>query len=308
MILFASGRTDIPAFYSEWFVNRIKAGFLDVRNPYHKEQVTRYSLDPRVVDCLVFCTKNPKPILAHLDEFEDFGKYFFVTITPYGKEIEPNVPEKDEVIKSFIELSKIVGTKKICWRYDPIFVDSTYSVATHIREFKNMCEKLAGYTNRVIISFIDLYAKTAKNFPELKEVSLADQKFLAGAFSSIASKFSMSIETCAEANDLSAFGVKAGACVSKNIIEAATGLRLAQTGTQRLRKHCSCIPMRDIASYNCCPHLCKYCYANYDENSVKKNYSKHNPASSFLIGEAQSGDIIHLAEQKSFRDFQQLLF
>lgn len=308
MILFTSGRTDIPAFYSEWFVNRIKAGFLDVRNPYHKEQVTRYSLTPNLVDCLVFCTKNPKPMFAHLKEFENFGRYFFITITPYGKDVEPFVPEKDEVIQSFIELSKAVGSEKVCWRYDPIFINSTYSVAYHIREFKNMCEKLCGYTDRVIISFIDLYAKSVKNFPGVKEVSLADQKFLAGAFSSIASKFSMSIETCAEEYDLSALGVKKGACVSKQIIEGATGLRLMNTGIQRLRKHCSCMPMRDIASYNCCPHLCKYCYANYDENSVRKNYAKHNPLSSFLIGGAEPNDIVHLAEQKSFRDLQQLLF
>ena len=148
MIIFASGRTDIPAFYSEWFINRIRAGFVDVRNPYVPQKVTRYRLEPKIVDCLVFCTKNPKPLIPYLDELKNFGTYFFVTITPYGKEIEPNVPEKQTVIETFAELSQKIGKEKVCWRYDPIFVDSTYTVATHIREFKKMCEKLSPYTDR----------------------------------------------------------------------------------------------------------------------------------------------------------------
>lgn len=168
MILFASGRTDIPAFYSKWFVNRVHAGFVDVRNPYVPQNVTRYLLDPKVVDCIVFCTKNPAPIIPYLDEFKNFGIYFFVTITPYGKEIEPNVPQKQDVINSFIELSKKIGKERICWRYDPIFVDSKYTVATHIREFKKLCEQLSPYTERCIISFVDLYSKTKKNFSRIK--------------------------------------------------------------------------------------------------------------------------------------------
>lgn len=111
MLLFVSGRTDIPAFYSEWFFNRVKAGFLDVRNPFNNSAVSRYKLTPELVDCLVFCTKNPAPMLTRLSEIQNFGKYFFVTITPYGRDIEPNVPEKSEVIKSFQELSKQLGKK-----------------------------------------------------------------------------------------------------------------------------------------------------------------------------------------------------
>lgn len=308
MIIFASGRTDIPAFYAEWFINRVRAGFVDVRNPYYPQKVTRYLLDPKFVDCIVFCTKNPAPILPYLDELKKFGIYFFVTITPYEKDVEPNVPEKSKVIDSFAELSKRIGKNKVCWRYDPIFIDSKYSVAFHIRAFKKMCAELSPYANRCIISFVDLYAKTKKNFPELREVSENDQKFLAGSFSRIADEYGIEIESCAEKLDLSVYGVKIGECVSKDLIEKITNGRLAFSGRQNLRKHCACLPMRDIAYYNCCPHLCKYCYANYDENLVRRNFSLHNPKSSFLIGDSKPDDILKVAKQESFKDSQLYLF
>ena len=304
MILFASGRTDIPAFYSEWFANRVRAGFVDVRNPYWQQNVTRYVLDPKVVDCLVFCTKNPAPILPFLDEFSRFGIYFFVTITPYEEDIEPNVPQKSRVIESFIELSQKIGKDRICWRYDPIFIDSKYTVAAHIREFKKMCALLSPWTERCIISFVDLYAKTKKNFPELKEVSEADQRFIAGSFSRIAGEFGIKIESCAEKNDLSVYGIKPGECVSAGLLENITGSHLLKHEKQNLRKHCACLPMRDIAHYNSCPHLCRYCYANYDEKTVQKNYAMHDPESSFLIGGAKPGDIVKIAKQASLKDSQ----
>lgn len=308
MIIFASGRTDIPAFYSEWFINRIRAGFVDVRNPYVPQKVTRYRLEPKVVDCLVFCTKNPKPLIPYLDELKNFGTYFFVTITPYGKEIEPNVPEKQTVIEAFAELSQKIGKEKVCWRYDPIFVDSTYTVATHIREFKKMCEKLSPYTDRCIISFVDLYSKTIKKFPELKEVSENDQKFLAGSFARIAGEYGIKIESCAEKLDLSDYGVQKGECVSKELIERITNVRLSKNVHQILRKHCSCLPTRDIGYYNSCPNLCKYCYANYDEKTVQKNFLQHDKNSSFLIGNSRPNDIIQQAKQETFKDSQLFMF
>ena len=311
MILFASGRTDIPAFYSEWFMNRIREGFVDVRNPYYGEQVARYRLSRDVVDCIVFCTKNPAPMIAHLDELKKsgLGLYFFVTITPYGKDVEPNVPEKERVMDSFIELSTSLGTDRVCWRYDPIFIDEEYSVSFHIRAFRKMAEKLRGATDRCIISFIDLYEKTKKNFPGVKEVSEADQRFLASALSRIAFENDMKIESCAEKVDLSAYGVEVGACVSREVIEKATGTHLIQkAGMQHLRKHCLCLPTNDIGAYNSCPHLCKYCYANYDAKLVAQNFARHNPESRFLLGEAKEDDKFHEARQKSLRDEQLFLF
>ena len=311
MLIFASGRTDIPAFYSEWFMNRIREGFVDVRNPYYGEHVTRYKLTRDVVDCLVFCTKNPAPMLKYLDELKalNIGLYFFVTITPYEKDVEPNVPEKSSVMDSFIELSSALGKDRVCWRYDPIFTDEKYSVSFHIKSFRSMAEKLHGATDRCIISFIDLYQKTKKNFPGIKEVSENDQKFLASSLSRIAFENGIKIESCAEKLDLTSCGVEQGACVSREIIEKAADIHLLQKiGVSVLRKHCVCLPTNDIGAYNSCPHLCKYCYANYDARLVEKNFAIHNPHSPFLLGEAKEGDILKPAKQKAFRDEQLFLF
>lgn len=292
-------------------MNRIRSGFVDVRNPYYGEQVARYRLTRDVVDCIAFCTKNPRPLLPYIEELKatGIGLYFFVTITPYEKDVEPNVPEKSEVIESFTELSHSLGKERVCWRYDPIFTDEKYSVSYHIKAFRRMSEQLSGTTDRCIISFIDLYAKTLKNFPGVKEVSESDQKFLAQSFSRIAFENGIKIESCAEKLDLSAYGVEPGACVSREIIEKAAGIHLIQkTGKQNLRKHCACLPMHDIGAYNSCPHLCKYCYANYDARLVAKNYAIHNPESHFLLGESKPDDKLHDAKQKSLRDEQLFLF
>lgn len=311
MLIFASGRTDIPAFYSDWFMNRLRSGFVDVRNPYYGEQVTRYKLTKDVVDCLIFCTKNPAPMIPHLEELKEMGLglYFFVTITPYEKDVEPNVPEKGTVMDSFCELSKILGKDRVCWRYDPIFTDEKYSVSYHIKAFRTMAEKLRGSTDRCIISFIDLYAKTKKNFPGVKEVSENDQKFLASSLSRIAFENGIKIETCAEKLDLTSCGIEGNTCISREIVEKATGTHLIQkipSGT--LRKGCACLATSDIGAYNSCPHLCKYCYANYDARLVEKNRALHNPDSTFILGESKEGEIIKIAKQKSFRDEQLFLF
>lgn len=311
MLIFASGRTDIPAFYSEWFMNRVRAGFVDVRNPYYGEQVTRYKLTKDVVDCLVFCTKNPAPMIPYLEELKSLGLglYFFVTITPYEKDIEPNVPEKGTVMDSFCELSRILGKDRVCWRYDPIFTDEKYSVSFHIKAFRSMAEMLHEATDRCIISFIDLYQKTKKNFPGIKEVSENDQKFLASSLSRIAFENGIKIESCAEKLDLTSCGVEQGACVSREIIEKAANIHLLpKIGVSVLRKHCICLPTNDIGAYNSCPHLCKYCYANYDARLVAKNQAQHNPNSNFLLGESKETDILKTARQKSFRDEQLFLF
>ena len=175
MIIQTGMRTDIPAFYSKWFLNRIKEGYVCVRNPYYPKQVTKYSLSPEVVDLIAFCTKNPLPMLPFLDELKPYGQYWFVTITPYGRDIEPNVPDKETVMEGFKELSDVVGADSMGWRYDPIFIDKKHSVEWHISEFEKMAEILAGYTKTCVISFIDIYKKVERNFPEAKSVRAEDR-------------------------------------------------------------------------------------------------------------------------------------
>lgn len=267
MIIQTGMRTDIPAFYSEWLMNRIQEGFVLVRNPYNPAQVTKYSLSPEVVDLIAFCTKNPALMLPFMDRLTPYGQYWFVTITPYGRDIEPNVPDMGTVMDNFKILSDIVGVDSIGWRYDPILVDAAHTVEWHISEFEKMAATLRGYTETCVISFIDIYKKVERNFPEAKAVSRGDKITIGKVLIEIAAKYGMTVRPCAEGNNLAAYGA-------------------------------------DIGAYDTCGHLCKYCYANADVNLVKENRKKHNPKSPFLIGESMPGDVIHEAEQKIWLDRQ----
>lgn len=305
MIISAGMRTDIPAYFSEWFCNRIREGYVLVRNPYYLEQVTKYMLTPDVVDCINFCTKNPEPMIKHLDEIAQFHQFWSVTITPYGKDIEPYVPDKEKVIESFQRLSEKVGAQAMSWRYDPIFITEKYSVDFHIQSFEEMARKLSGYVNQCVISFIDLYEKTKKNFPDVRAVSRADRIRLGQAFAEIGEKYGMLISSCCEGTELAPYGVDISGCVTAEVLESAIGEQLAIPKSKKSpREECNCILGSDIGAYNTCGHGCIYCYANYDRETVVQNMKKHNPNSPFLIGDAKNGDIVKEARQESYIDRQ----
>ena len=308
MIINIGSRTDIPAFYSEWFYNRIKEGFVYVRNPYYKNQVTKYDLNPEVVDLLVFVSKNPEPMIDRLDEINDFNQYWQITITPYGKDIEKNVPAKEKVIKSFQKLSKIIGKEKIAWRYDPIFINKKYSLEKHIHIFEDMASKLANYTDVSIISFIDLYGKTKKNFPEVEKVNKKERHRIGKEFVEIGKKYNMTIKTCAEGDELAKYGIDCSGCLTKSVFEKAIGKNLKVPNKLKVRKECDCLLGNDIGAYNSCGHGCKYCYANYSNEIVEKKMKKHDKDSPFLIGRSLDEDEIHKAEQKSYIEKQLRLF
>jgi len=309
MIIQTGMRTDIPAFYSKWFLNRLNEGFVLVRNPYNPGQVTRYSLSPDVVDLIAFCTKNPGPMLDSMDALKAYGQYWFVTITPYGQDIEPNVPDKEIVMNDFIRLSNIVGVDSVGWRYDPILVDEKHSVEWHISEFERMAKKLAGYTKNCVISFIDIYKKVERNFPQAMEVSKKDRIIIGKAFIDIAAKYGMTIRPCAEGNELAAYGADCSGCMTVEIFENALHERLEvpKRKINQRNGECACLLGVDIGAYDTCGHLCKYCYANTDPNLVKRNMRCHDPNSPFLLGGNQPDDVIHEAEQKSWIDRQMRL-
>lgn len=299
-------RTDIPAFYSQWLINRIKAGFVLVRNPYNPIQVTKYSLSPDVVDLMCFCTKNPGPMISCMDILKPYGQYWFVTITPYGKDIEPNVPDKKSVIEDFKRLSHIVGINSMGWRFDPILIDDQHTVEWHISEFEKIASELSGYTESCIISFVDIYKKVQENFPEAREVSKTDQLVLGKELIKIAAKYGMDVRPCGEGNELSQYGADCSGCMTVKTFETALGcqLNVPQRKINQRKGLCACILGIDIGAYNCCPHFCRYCYANSNIPLVKQNINRHNPDSPFLIGELNKDDIIHVAEQKSWKNNQ----
>ena len=310
MIINTGMRTDIPAFYSEWLLNRIHEGYVMVRNPYNPSQVTKYNLSSDVVDLISFCTKNPAPMLNHMDALKGYGQYWFVTITPYGKEFEPNVPDKQKVMEDLKTLSDIVGVDSVGWRYDPILVDENHSVEWHISEFEQMAKTLVGSTKTCVISFIDIYKKVERNFPEAREVSKNDRLTIGKAFIEIGKCYDITIRPCAEGNELAPYGADCSGCMTVNTYETAlhTRLEVPKRNKNQRNGECACFLGMDIGAYDTCGHLCKYCYANTNPVIVKENMKRHDPKSPFLIGNSEPGDVIHEVQQKSWINRQMTLF
>ncbi|MGN1181429.1 MAG: DUF1848 domain-containing protein [Faecalibacillus sp.] len=309
MIINTGNRTDIPAFYSDWFYNRIKEGFVCVRNPYFPKQVTQYQLSRDVVDMIIFCSKNPQPMLDRLDIIKGYPQFWSITITPYDQSIEPYVPNKNEIIRSFKKLSNKVGINCIGWRYDPIFISEKYTINYHLSIFEQMCQRLHGYTHQCVISFIDLYEKTKKNFPGIHSVSLEDQFYITKCFVKIAKKYDIEIYTCHENKILKEAGANTTGCLSLAILEKAAGFSFnIPLHQQNTRTGCSCLLNHDIGVYNSCLHGCLYCYANDNRKTVIQNYRHHDCLSPFLIGHEQKDDIIKKAKQSSYKNKQLSLF
>ena len=304
MIINTGQRTDIPAFYAQWFVNRLKAGFVMVRNPYNPRNVTRYRLAPDVVDLIGFCTKNPAPLLPHMDLLRPYGQYWYVTITPYGQDIEPHVPHKLQVLESFRRLSDAVGVNRVGWRYDPVLINEDWPVERHIRAFEYMAKALSGFTRTAVISFIDLYEKTKRNYPEVRAVSREERLAIGKAFVGIGRTYGMTVRPCAEGSELAAFGADCSGCMTVAMYEQALGQRLKAPRLPSARKECACWLGGDIGAYNTCGHLCRYCYANYDAETVRRNMAAHDPESPLLIGRLTPEDRVRDAKQESWIDPQ----
>ena len=290
MILNVSGRCDIVAFYTEWFMNRYHEGYVDVKNPFYPRIVSRIYFND--VDAILFCTKNPIPIVDKLKEIKK-PIIFHVTLTPYKKDVEINVPDKKLIIEAIKKISNIVGINNLYLRYDPIFISKKYSLDYHIKAFDRLCTLLDGYVNKIIISFLDNYKNVEKNIFYLKPIPFSsdDYKKLGINFSRIAGKHGMTVQTCFEKINLVEYGFVKKECLSKEMAYNLTGKNYSKWIARKGGK-CNCVEMVDIGVYNSCKHYCKYCYANYNEGLVKSNMARHNPKSSLLIGELSKDDII----------------
>lgn len=295
MILFASGRTDIPAFYSNWFINRVKAGFVDVRNPFNQNLVSRINFSD--VDLIMFCSKNPLPMIDKLKMLK-VPVLFHVTITPYSKDVEPNIPDKRLIIEGLKKLSLVLGIDNVVLRYDPIFLSDKYNVDYHIRAFDKLCKNLNGYVNKIIVSFMDEYknVRINKDILKYRTFTREDYKKIGEAFSKSAMDNGMSVQTCFEDNDLTEYGFVKGECLSHELAYILTGKKFKSSNVRKEKK-CECVQMVDIGDYNSCMHMCKYCYANYDEKAVSSNFKLHDDNSSLLIGSIQSDDVIKVRKK-----------
>ena len=311
MIISASRRTDIPTFYSEWLFNRLRDEFVLVRNPMNTHQIGRINLTPDVVDGLILWTKNPIPMLARLSELKKYNFYFQFTLNPYGRDVEPNVPSKaDVIIPAFMKLSKDIGRDRVIWRYDPIFLNADYTMEYHCKYFKQLASMLSDYTEKCTVSFLDLYRNTAKNVQPLQiQIETHEQQLeLLSIFSDIAHQFGIYIDTCAEAIELGGLKIPHSCCIDKERLERLGGYKLKVEKDKNQRPECGCVASIDIGAYNTCKNGCLYCYANYSSKTVLKNFEMHNPASPLLFGNIGEDDRIIDRKMQSWKEYQESLF
>jgi len=295
MIISASRRTDIPAFYSQWFMNRLRAGYCLVPNPFNPRQVARIPLVPESVDAIVFWSKNPAPLIHFLPTIEGMGYrfYFLFTVNSYPRVLEPNLPSLAERISTFIELSKKIGPRRVIWRYDPIILSNRTDASYHRETFEVLCRQLAGHTNRVITSIITLYRKTLRNLVPLENQGYVFDKeprrnpeieALLSHLATTAAEHGLEIVACAEARDYTSCGIKPSRCIDAVLIHELWGIPVSSKKDPGQPEHCGCALSRDIGMTDTCPHGCPYCYSNMNPEIALKQYKSHNPGSTALIG------------------------
>jgi hypothetical protein len=302
MIISASRRTDIPAFYSDWLIKRLEEKFVLVRNPFNPHHLSRIRLSPEVVDFIVFWTKNPDPMLSKLDLVDSFHipYYFLFTITSYDKSLEKKLPSKNNVIDTFRKLSEKIGKKRVVWRYDPILLTEKIDTQYHYEHFESLCGKVETHTERCIISFMHMYKKCVRNLKEFSIITPDEEKMaeIAHRLSGIAIRHGIRVQTCALEIDLAKTGVIRGKCIDDELISDITGLELEVEKDRYQRKACDCVESIDIGSYNTCMHGCLYCYANSDLITAEKNHDMHDPWSPLLYGRIDASDTITDREMK----------
>jgi len=312
MILSVSRRTDIPAFYSPWFLNSLQREYVLVRNPVNPVQVGKVLLSPGTIDCIVFWTKNPQPLFSRLSEIEAYGYayYFLYTITPYGPILEKSVPPLDERLATFTELARRLGKKRVIWRYDPIIFNPQMDIAFHLRWFEYIATRLSSYTQKCIMSFLDMYKKCERNLAG-HAIHLPDETEIretAAGLSHIAANHGIQPVSCAEHMDLSPQGIFPGKCIDEQLISEICGYPLDTRKDPHQRKDCLCAESVDIGAYNTCRHFCLYCYANADISTVQQNAGHHHPESPLLLGELAPGDQVRERPLHSLRCQQKNLF
>ena len=307
MIISASRRTDIPSYYSDWFFRRIREGFVYVRNPMNFHQISKVSLNPDVVDGIVFWTKNPAPMIDRLDELKDYPYYFQFTLTSYTGDVEAHLPPKSDVlIPAFQRLADKIGPARVIWRYDPILVNQKYTSDYHIEYFDKLARRLQGYTEQCTISFIDMYRNTMKNARDMDfaEVSEQGQHELAKALADIAHGCGLKLEACAEPVDFSQYGIGRARCIDDRLFERISGYPLKIVKDRNQRLECGCVSSIDIGMYNTCRNGCRYCYANYNSQTVESNWQAHDGGSPLISGHVNDDDVITERKAVSNRDKQ----
>ncbi len=299
MIISASRRTDIPALYSDWFMNRIRVGWCYVPNPMNAKQVSLVSLRPQEVDAIIFWSKNPAPMIPYLGELSAMGfrYYFQFTLNDYPRELEPNIPSFDNRLGTFLKLSELIGSIRVVWRYDPIIISNVTPFDFHRERFRSIAEELRGATNRVMVSIVDFYQKTDRRLAQLegqgflfdKEAEYSTEMvILLKDMADIARKQGMEIYTCAEARDYSEFGIPPGRCIDEELLRKIWVLHLKYKKDPSQREFCLCMVSKDIGMNDTCIHGCPYCYSTRNYALAERRYKEHDPSSPALWGNSEN--------------------
>ncbi len=287
MLISASRRTDIPARFTPWLLRRLREGFVLVRNPMNPRQVSRVPLDPGRVDGMVLWTKNPLPLLPELPALQEYMTVFQFSLTPYGKDLEPGLPDKaKELLPAFQRLAKQIGPRRVIWRYDPILLNPVYTRAFHLRAFKSMAKRLTPYVNKCVFSFLDPYPcmSRAAREQQVQYPAQKEREGLAAELAAIARGLGLELSACAEDLPLKQLGITPAACVDARLFESLLGRPLSLSRDRNQRPRCACSQSVDIGAYNCCPNGCVYCYANHGSQRVRAGLAAHDPASPMLLG------------------------
>lgn len=292
MIISASRRTDIPAFYTDWLTERLRAGYCIVPNPVRPDQESRISLRPGDVDALVFWTRNAAPLLPHLDELDAAGYrcYFLYTVLDYPRELDPFVPPAAEAVRTVRALAARVGPERIAWRYDPIVFSNRTDAARHVRAFGALAQALAGATQRCIVSLVDPYRKAAPRLRALADNGLHIEAWDPGRHGAalaemarLAARHGMQIQSCAEHADLEPFDIPPGKCVDDAVLLRACGVKAPARKDPSQRKACRCVASRDIGMYDTCVFGCRYCYATSGLETARRRHAGHSPRAERLV-------------------------
>jgi len=311
MILSVSRRTDIPAYYSKWFLKRLSEGYALVRNPMNYHSVSKINLSPEIVDCIVFWSKNPEPMVKYLTNIDDKYMYYFqYTINAYNKDVEPNIPSLNDRIRTFINLSERLGKERVIWRYDPIILTDIYTSDWHEKMFSYIADRLKGYTNNCVFSFVDMYDKIKFNMRNLRyrDIDKESINSLAECFAQIAESKKICLKTCSEDIDFSELGIQHSCCIDPELISKLINSNIKEKKDKNQRESCGCVESIDIGQYNTCQNSCLYCYANYSQDSVKANCFKHDINSPLLIGNLEVEDKISERKVESLKDNQLRFF
>jgi hypothetical protein len=286
VVISASRRTDIPAFYADWFINRVRAGWCRVPNPFNSRQISEISLRPADVDAFVFWSKDPRPLIPYLDELDRLGYvyYFLFTLNDYPADLEPGVPDLDTRVATFRKLSERLGSDRVVWRYDPIIISTATTHQYHQKRFEALCGILAGSTRRVIVSLVDYYRKTERRLSKIEMDGLEfdrdaaarpETRALLAAMSRTARDHGIEIQACAQAEDFPDEGVPAGSCIDAALI-ARLDRPVPAKKDKGQREACLCIDSRDIGVNDTCLHGCRYCYATRDHDLAVRRHAAHD--------------------------------